>query len=125
IVNDPRSRWIPADYAAANGIDLSLAENPKARFPRLTYGTNLNNNRPSTFWLANASFLRLKTLEVGYTLPSRWIERISMSNLRISIIGDNLYLWDKVKYWDPEQASSNGAVYPLTRSWSAVAQLSF
>jgi hypothetical protein len=103
----------------------SLAENPDARFPRLTYGANINNNRASTFWLADASFLRLKTLEIGYTLPKKWMEKVSISNLRVSAIGDNLYLWDKVKLWDPEQASSNGAVYPLTRSWSLVVQLSF
>lgn len=125
IVNDPKNRWIPAEYAAAYGIDPSLAENPNARFPRLTYGANLNNNRPSTFWLADASFLRLKTLEIGYSFPKKWIERTTASNLRISAIGDNLYLWDKIKFWDPEQASSNGAVYPITRSWSMVLQLSF
>jgi len=125
IVNDPKNRWVPKDYALAHGIDPELAENPHARFPRLTYGENVNNNRPSTFWLADASFLRLKTLEVGYTLPSQWIKKISANTFRISAIGDNLYLWDKVKYWDPEQASGNGAVYPLTRSWSLVLQLSF
>jgi TonB-linked SusC/RagA family outer membrane protein len=125
IVNDPKNRWIPADYAAMQGIDPSLAENPGARFPRLTYGANINNNRASTFWLANASFLRLKTLEIGYTLPKKWMEKVSVNNLRVSAIGDNLYLWDKLKLWDPEQASSNGAVYPITRSWSLVVQLSF
>ncbi|HWK57485.1 MAG TPA: TonB-dependent receptor [Parapedobacter sp.] len=125
IVNDPRNRWVPMEYAVAHGIDPSLAENPDARFPRLTYGENINNNRPSTFWLADASFLRLKTLEIGYSFPRAWVERIAASSFRISAIGDNLYLWDKVKYSDPEQASSNGAVYPLTRSWSLVLQLSF
>ena len=124
IVNDPKNRWIPTDYAVEHGIDLSLAENPNAKFPRLTYGDNINNNRPSTFWLTDASFLRLKTLEIGYSLPQKMVKRIALNNFRISVIGDNLYLWDKVKLWDPEQASSNGAVYPLTRSWSLVLQLS-
>lgn len=124
IVNDPKNRWIPTDYAEEHGIDLSLAENPNAKFPRLTYGDNINNNRPSTFWLTDASFLRLKTLEIGYSLPNKMVERMALNNFRISVIGDNLYLWDKVKLWDPEQASSNGAVYPLTRSWSLVLQLS-
>ena len=100
-------------------------ENPNARFPRLTYGNNTNNNRSSTFWLANAGFLRLKTVETGYTLPKRWTEKIAMNSLRISVIGDNLHVWDKVKLWDPEQASSNGAVYPLTRSFTLVVQMSF
>jgi TonB-linked SusC/RagA family outer membrane protein len=120
IVKNPENRWTPASYSGN-----PATENPHAKFPRLTYGENINNNRASTFWLSDASFLRLKTIEIGYTLPSKWAEKIFMTNLRISIIGDNLYVWDKVKLWDPEQASSNGAVYPLTRSYSLVLQFSF
>lgn len=120
IVNDQKNRWTPASYSGD-----PTTENPNARFPRLTYGNNTNNNRASTFWLADASYLRLKTIEIGYTLPKEWSQKMAMSNLRISIIGDNLHVWDKVKLWDPEQASSNGAVYPLTRSYTAVLQMSF
>ena len=64
-------------------------ENPNARFPRLTYGENVNNNRPSSFWLADAGYLRLKTLEIGYTIPKKILSKINMSNLRISVLGDN------------------------------------
>ncbi|MCY4778551.1 TonB-dependent receptor [Sphingobacterium sp. UT-1RO-CII-1] len=120
IVNNPDNRWIPAEVSG----DKST-ENPNARFPRLSYENNTNNNRASSFWLADASYLRLKTLEVGYTLPKRLTERMRIKSLRLSMIGDNLHLWDKVKLWDPEQASSNGAVYPLTRSYTMVLQLSF
>lgn len=120
IVNDPKNRWTPAWYSG----DPST-ENPNARFPRLTYGDNINNNRNSTFWLADASYLRLKTLEIGYTFPKKWVNKMNISNCRISVIGDNLCVWDKVKLWDPEQASSNGAVYPLTRSYSMSLQVSF
>lgn len=120
IVNDQKNRWTPASYSG----DPST-ENPNARFPRLTYGYNENNNRNSTFWLANASYLRLKNIELGYTLPKELSRKMAMNNLRISFIGDNLYIWDKVKLWDPEQASSNGAVYPLTRSYTLVLQMSF
>ncbi|MDR0713689.1 MAG: TonB-dependent receptor [Bacteroidales bacterium] len=120
IVNQQENRWTPASYSG----DQST-ENPNARFPRLTYGNNVNNNQGSTFWLADASFLRLKTLEIGYTLPTTWAAKLAMTNLRISVIGDNLYVWDKVKLFDPEQASSNGAVYPLTRSCTLVLKMSF
>jgi len=120
IVADQKNRWTPASYSGD-----PATENPNARFPRLTYGSNSNNNRNSTFWLADASFLRFKTLEIGYTIPQELLQRINMKNLRISMIGDNLYVWDKVKLWDPEQASSNGAVYPLTRSVTFTLQMSF
>ncbi|MDR1153943.1 MAG: TonB-dependent receptor [Bacteroidales bacterium] len=120
IVNRQENRWTPESYSGDK-----TTENPNARFPRLTYGDNENNNRNSTFWLADASFLRLKTLEIGYTLPKAWTEKLAMTSFRISLIGDNLYVWDKVKLFDPEQASSNGAVYPLTRSCTLVLRMSF
>jgi TonB-linked SusC/RagA family outer membrane protein len=120
IVNDQKNRWTPASYSGD-----PATENPNARFPRLTYGDNVNNNRPSTFWLADASFLRLKSVEIGYTFPKKWTDKIAVTNFRISAIGDNLHVWDNVKLWDPEQASSNGAVYPLNRSYTLVLQISF
>lgn len=120
IVKQPENRWTPASYSG----DPST-ENPDAPFPRLTYGENLNNNRPSTFWLANGSYLRLKTMEIGYTFPKRVLNKIGINNFRISLTGDNLHVWDHVRMWDPEQASSNGAVYPLTRSYSLGLQVVF
>lgn len=120
VVNDPSERWIPAWYSG----DPST-ENPNARFPRLSYGRNGNNYRPSTHWLANGAYLRLKTIEVGYTLPDRWARKIAMKHFRASVIADNLHVWDKVKLWDPEQASGNGAGYPLTRSFTLNLQMSF
>jgi hypothetical protein len=120
IVNNQKNRWTPASYSGD-----PTTENPNARFPRLSYGNNTNNNRSSTFWLADASYLRLKTLELGYTIPKRLTEKMSMNNLRFSLIGDNLHVWDNVKFWDPEQASSNGAVYPLTRSYTVALQIAF
>jgi TonB-linked SusC/RagA family outer membrane protein len=120
IVNQQENRWTPESYSGDKAT-----ENPNARFPRLTYGNNTNNNRHSTFWLADASFLRLKTMEIGYTLPKTWSEKLAMTNFRVSIIGDNLYVWDNVKLFDPEQASDNGAVYPLTRSYTLVLKMSF
>lgn len=120
IVNEQSNRWTPAWYSG----DPST-ENPNARYPRLAYGSNRNNYRPSTFWLANGAYLRLKSIEVGYRLPSNLVRKVAMNNLRVSFIADNLHVWDKVKLWDPEQASGNGAVYPLTRSFTLSLQMTF
>ncbi|MDR1861078.1 MAG: TonB-dependent receptor [Bacteroidales bacterium] len=120
IVADQKNRWTPASYSGD-----PATENPDARFPRLTYGNNTNNNRNSTFWMADASFLRLKTLELGYTVPASLAGRLKMRSLRLSLLGDNLHVWDNVKLWDPEQTSSNGAAYPLTRSVTFTVQMSF
>ena len=58
------------DMAESNRWILGVNEDPNAEYPRLTYGKNDNNNRSSTFWLRNGAYLRLKTLDVGYSLPT-------------------------------------------------------
>ncbi|MCE5179752.1 MAG: TonB-dependent receptor [Porphyromonadaceae bacterium] len=114
IVADQKNRWTPASYSGD-----PATENPNARFPRLTYGVNQNNNRQSTFWLIDGSYLRLKNVEISYTLPQSWLKRSKIfESISVSLIGDNLQVWDKVKLWDPAQASDNGAVYPLQRRYT-------
>lgn len=114
IVAHQNDRWTPASYSGT-----SATENPNARFPRLSYGNNENNNRASTFWLADASYLRLKNVELAYRYSSNWLKRnVGVSSTTFSLIGTNLAVWDKVKLWDPGQASGNGAVYPLQRTYS-------
>lgn len=120
ILDDPSSRWIPESYSG----DKST-ENPNARFPRLSHGANTNNYLKSTHWLGNGAYLRLKTIEVGYTVPIEILKKLWMKSARISCIADNLHVWDKVNIWDPEQARANGAVYPLTRSYTLNLQVSF
>ena len=113
IVNNRHNRWTPAWYSG----DPST-ENPNARFPRLTYGNSANNNRNSTFWLANGRYLRLKNVEISYRLKHDVLRRIGISDVVIQAVGNNLACWDKVKLWDPGQASSNGSVYPLQRTFT-------
>ena len=121
IVADQKNRWIPREYSG----DAST-ENPNARFPRLTYGENKNNNRASTFWLADGRYFRLKNIELSYRFTSAWLrDKISVQNATLSFVGENLHVWDKVKLWDPEQASSNGAVYPLQRKFTLQLNVTF
>ncbi len=89
---------------------------PYAFWPRLTYGPNQNNYRSSTWWKKNMSFLRCKTIEVGYTLPKAWVEHIYAKNCRIYVSGNNLFCFSGFKLWDPELGTSNGLQYPLNRS---------
>lgn len=120
VVNNQADRWTPAWYSG----DPST-ENPNARFPRLSYGANSNNFAQSTHWLANGAYLRLKTVEIGYSLSKEAAAKLYMKSFRVSVIADNLHVWDKVKLWDPEQASSNGSGYPLTRSFTLNLQMTF
>lgn len=113
IVNDPANRWIPREYAARAGIDPSLAENPAARFPRLHYGYNSNNSQLSDFWKGDGRYLRLQEVTLNYNLKLHSFRRIGVSSLDLQLVGTNLFVWDKVKLFDPEQARYNGRAYPI------------
>ena len=103
-------RWTSRDISGT-----AATENPNARFPRLTYGDNANNNRASTFWLNDGSYLRIKNVQLSYQMNRSILQKIGIKSSTLSLIGDNLYVWSKVKLFDPTQASSNGAQYPLQR----------
>jgi TonB-linked SusC/RagA family outer membrane protein len=120
MVVDQANRWTPASYSGT-----TATENPDARFPRLTYGENKNNNRASTFWLADGRYLRLKNVEISYRLPNLWMKKLGLESATISLVGDNLAVWDKVKLWDPGQASDNGSVYPLQRQYTVQLYINF
>lgn len=118
IVKDPVNRWIPKEYAEEHGIDLKYAENPDARFPRLSYGFNSNNSQLSDFWKGDARYLRLQEITINYNLRHDLLRAIKVSSIDIQLVGTNLYLWDKVKLFDPEQAHRNGSVYPLPTTYA-------
>lgn len=104
------------DMANSNRWILGVNEDPNAEYPRLSYGWNSNNYRPSTYWLRDGSYLRLKTLEIGYTLPKTLTTRLHMNNVRIHFIGQNLLTFSNFKLWDPEMGSSDGMKYPLGKT---------
>ncbi len=85
-----------------------------ALWPRLANQTIDNNNQQSTWFMQDATFLRLKSTELGYTIPETLLEKIHMTNLRFYISGTNLLCISKFKLWDPEMAG-NGFGYPLQR----------
>jgi hypothetical protein len=116
--NDPATRWIPMDYALAHGIDPALAENPNAQIPRLQFGNNENNRQTSDFWKGDARYLRLQEVTVNYNLKVSALRKIGISSVDLQLVGNNLYVWDKVKVFDPEQANKNGQVYPIPSVYS-------
>ena len=83
-------RWISADISGN-----PATENPNAEYPRLSFGGNSNNYRASTFWLRDGSYLRLKTLEFGYTLPKQIVNKIMFNNIRIFFRGSNILTFSK------------------------------
>jgi TonB-linked SusC/RagA family outer membrane protein len=88
--------------------------NPHAAYPRLEYRDNANNNtQPSTYWMRNGSYLRLKNAEIGY----------SFKYGRVYLNGSNLLTFSPFKLWDPEV--SGWSAYPLSRVFNLGVQMTF
>lgn len=109
---------ILTEVVKSNRWILGENEDPDAKYPRLTYGDNTNNYRASTYWLRDGSYLRLKNLEIGYTIPKSIVNKIRMNNIRIYLMGANLITFSSFKLWDPELGSNTGQAYPLSRSYT-------
>ena len=118
IANDPSNRWIPEDYAVAHGIDAKYAENPNARFPRLSYGYNTNNYQLSDFWKGDSHYLRLQEVTVNYSLKNTMLQKAHISSIDLQLVCNNLCVWDSENLFDPEQAEKNGEVYPIPATYT-------
>jgi TonB-linked SusC/RagA family outer membrane protein len=97
---------------------------PYAFWPRLSNYAIDNNRQTSTWYMHDASFLRLKTVEIGYTLPQRLTKKFFVSNLRIYTSGTNLLRWSGFTFWDPEMGG-NGLGYPLQRVFNVGLNIGF
>ncbi|MEQ6121854.1 TonB-dependent receptor [Reichenbachiella sp. MALMAid0571] len=95
-----------------------------ALWPRLSDKLVTNNNSTSTWWMRDGSFIRLKSVELGYNLPLRMAEKLSMSSFRLYASGTNLLTFSKFKLWDPEQAE-NGLGYPIQKVFNLGIKASF
>ena len=100
--------------AYANNHWSEENQNLYALWPRLATYDIANNQVPSTWWLRDGSFMRLKSLEIGYTFPKRLTRSAYMDNLRIYFNGLNLITWSHFKLWDPEMAGQ-GFGYPVQK----------
>ena len=98
--------------------------NVQALWPRLSATLNENNAQTSTWFMRDGSFLRLKSVELGYKFPDRLMRKAYIKNLRIYTSGTNLLTFSKFKLWDPEMAGS-GLGYPVQRVFNFGVQLTF
>ena len=97
-------------------LDHWTPDNPTDKFPRIlpTQRQNIPDSYPSSFWVKDASYLRLKNLQVGYTIPAKVLSRIGISRARIYYSGQNLLtLTGYYKQVDPEAPiATRGNYYP-------------
>lgn len=95
-----------------------------AQWPRLSNTLISNNNQRSTWWLRDGSYLRLKTVEFGYTFPEKWMKKIRMKSLRLYLSGTNLFTISNFKLWDVEMGG-NGLNYPIQRVFNLGINVNF
>lgn len=95
-----------------------------ALWPRLAAKSISNNTQTSTWFMRDGSFLRLKSIEFGYTIPKSLVQPAGIENLRIYFTGTNLLTFSKFKLWDPEMAG-NGLGYPIQKVYNFGVQVSF
>lgn len=97
---------------------------PNAKYPRLAApGQGANNSQASTFWMVDGSYCRLKSAELGYTIPSRITKKAGIQTLRVYLSGVNLLTFSPFKLWDPEL--SNVYAYPNNRTVSLALNIGF
>lgn len=96
---------------------------PYAFWPRLSTEEVNNNNQDSTWWLRDGDFLRLKSIELGYTLPEQWL-KIKNLRTRFYFSGLNLFTISKFNLWDNEMGG-NGLGYPPQRVMNLGLQINF
>ena len=104
-------------------LDYWTKENPNARFPRLT-PTSGENGKSSDYWFFDASYCRVKYIQVGYTVPSSFSNKYWVSNLRFFVNLQNPFTIAKENKIDPE-ARGGESTYPLSKTYSAGINISF
>lgn len=100
--------------------------NPNASYPRLTYNTSFNQSTFSTYWMEDASYMRLKNVQLGYTFPEKWMKKARIDKLRLYLSADNLFTVSKFFYaYDPETPVSSGGYYPQVKTFVIGLNLTF
>lgn len=111
-----RDSW--SNYSYTYFSDYWTPENPNALLPRLYAGTK-HNYQYSSHWLQNAAYIRLKNLQVGYTLNPEWTRKVKIEKLRVYFSGENMFEFSKMfRYFDPELNKVAGYMYPIMRNYS-------
>lgn len=109
-------------------MDRWTPTNPTATYPRLTVGSeSANNAAKSDFWIQNGAYIRLKNIQVGYSIPSTVTKKLGISRIRLFVSGENiLTLSQMIGGWDPETtATTGGRIYPVATNTSIGLNLNF
>jgi TonB-linked SusC/RagA family outer membrane protein len=121
-------RWIP-DPSDPKGLTPDPSGTPYSgprTFDRTDAYWSPQGSNDNTYFLRSTDYVRLKTLEIGYSLPKSLLAKLGgLENLRVYVNGYNLITWDKFKLMDPEASNAAGDYYPQTRVMNAGVSLTF
>lgn len=95
--------------------DRWTPDNLDAKYPKAWGADHPTNNKPSTFWLINGDYIRLKNLEVGYSIPKNVLSKVGVERLRLYVGGTNLFSIDHLPGYDPEKGDGGLNYYPQQR----------
>jgi len=123
----PFSRFASALEQVVNNHWVVSNPDGNYMFPRISSADNVNNQQASTFWIYSSDYLRLKTVELGYTLPANLMKRIGIDNARVFVNGINLLTWSKLKdfNFDPEISNNGTGTYPQQKVINAGLKFTF
>jgi TonB-linked SusC/RagA family outer membrane protein len=107
-------------------MDSWSPDNTDATQPRVIDGSSHNNFNSSDFWMYNAAYFRIKTVQLGYTIPSNVVRTLGVDKLRLYFAANNLFTSHSLPDgWDPEQPMGQSATYPITSSYVFGLELNF
>lgn len=110
-------------------LDYWTPDNPDAYYPKPYFGGITKNQQVQTGYLQNAAYLRVKNVQIGYTLPKSWTQKASMESVRFYVSGDNLLTLTGISaIFDPETLGGDwgpGKLYPLQRTISVGVNVNF
>ena len=114
-------------------LDRWTPEAPSADLPRLTSTDPNNNQRPSSFYVEDGNFLRLRNLQLGWSLPKEWTHRAKMKEVKVYLTGNNLFTITNYRGFDPDIGTSGWILdtgidkgfYPNNRSFGAGLNVTF
>lgn len=100
------------------------ADNSNAKYPAVTNGNSPNNYRTSTLYQRDASYIKLKNIELGYNFGKNAVKKLGLQDLRLFVNGNNVFCLDYLKVIDPESDYGTGG-YPTQRAFNLGVQVNF
>lgn len=106
-------------------VNRWTVERPSSTHPRIADRGNQYFSGNNTYWLRDTDYIRLKNIELGYSIPAELLKRVGVNNLRVYANALNLLTFDKLDLYDPENANPSGQYYPQARVINAGVSVTF